>query len=91
MTLWPRCAVNGNKRKVQAMTNEEQRQIIGQVMLDLEADMRSLQHALRAREPVSHSVPEIPSKEGVQALISDIHAARDEVLRLEGERDRLGV
>ena len=90
------------------MTNDEQRQIIGQVMLDLaaarkllacleskanrlEADMRSLQHALRARTPVSHLVPEIPSREGVQTLISEIHAARDEVLRLEGERDRLGV
>ena len=90
------------------MTEDEQRQIIGQVMLDLaaarkllacleskanrlEADMRSLQDALRARKPVSHLVPEIPSKEGVQTLISDIRAARDEVLRLEGERDRLGV
>ena len=88
------------------MTDDEQRQIIGQVMLDLaaarkllacldskanrlEADMRSVQHTLRRRDP--SLVPEIPSRENVERLISDIHAARDEVLRLEGERDRLGV
>ena len=88
------------------MTDDEQRHIIGQVMLDLaaarkllacldskanrlEADMRSVQHTLRHRDP--SLVPEIPSRENVERLISDIHAARDEVLRLEGERDRLGV
>ena len=89
------------------MTDDEQRQIIGQVILDLAAakklaacldskanrlvaDMRSVQHALRHRDP-SLVVPEIPSRENVERLISDIHETLAEVLRLEGERDNLGI
>ena len=88
------------------MTDNEQREIIGQVMLDLadakkllaclesKADrlaenMQSAERVLRARSPVL--LPEVPSKEDIVMLISDIRDAQDKVSCLEGNRDRLGV
>ena len=88
------------------MTDDEQRQIIGQAMLDLAAakkllacleskadklleNMQSAGRVLRARSPVL--LPEIPSKENVEKLISEICEVQDKVSRLEAKRDRFGV
>ena len=88
------------------MTDNEQRDIIGQVMIDLAAakkllacleskadkwedNMQSVKRVLRARSPVL--LPEIPSKENAEKLISDIRDVQDKVLRLEVKRDRFGV
>ena len=88
------------------MTDDEQREIIGQVMIDLAAakkllacleskadklaeNMQSAERVLRARSPVL--LPEIPSKENVEKLISEICEVQDKVSRLEAKRDRFGV
>ena len=88
------------------MTNDEQREIIGQVMLDLAAAKKllacleskadrlagNMQSAERVLRARSPVLlPEVPSKENIESLINDIREAQDKVSRLEGQRDKLGV
>ena len=55
----------------------------------LAENMQSAERVLRARSPVL--LPEIPSKENVEKLISEICEVQDKVSRLEAKRDRFGV
>ena len=88
------------------MTEDEQRDIIGQVMIDLAAAKKLLAcleskadkwaENMQSVERVLRArspvlLPEVPSKENIEKLINDIREAQDKVSRLEGKRDRFGV
>ena len=88
------------------MTEDEQRDIIGQVMIDLAAVKKLLAcleskadkwaENMQSVERVLRArspvlLPEVPSKENIGKLINDIREAQDKISRLEGKRDRFGV